>query len=150
MAREFNPDLFGAPNRPPAQNETFQLDAQKRKIRELEAMVHTLAQKVDKLTLTIEQKTVQLQHALRSLETNSKSAVQELAKNQSSLVQKVTERRMADAKMQELIDRHNQLVHSFEVRMNSMQKLTNEQEIKLMSYQANMEELLREVRNMKR
>jgi len=149
MAREFNPDLFGQIERP-QQMESLQQDTLKRKIRELESQTHQLTQRVDKLTLALEQKTVQLNHAFKNLEANSKAALQEISKNQCSLAQKLTERRVADAKMQELVDRHNHLVHNFEMRMNNLQKVTSEQEMKILTYQSTIDEILREIRGVRR
>jgi chromosome segregation ATPase len=147
MPREFNPDLFEATAKPPMDH--LQHDTHRKKIRELESQVHSLTQRVDKLTLALEQKTVQLSHALKSLEGHSKSALQEIVRNQSSMNQKLTERKVADAKLQELMDRHNQIVHGFEMRMTHMQKLSAEQEMKILSYQATIDEVLREIRTLR-
>lgn len=148
MGREFNPDVFTSGQKP--QLETLQQDSQRRKIRDLEIQVHTLTQRVDQLMLALEQKSTQHQHAIRNLEGNSKSAIQEIARNQTVMAQKAAERRLLDAKTEELLDRHNQVVQNFELRMNNLQKVTSEQEVKLMAYQATIDEILREIRNARR
>ena len=155
MAREFNPDLFGATDvdlQTKIQNEVTAggVESLKRKVREQESEIMKLSQKVDKLTLALEQKNVQHQHGLRSLEAQSKAATQALASKLQSLVAKFTERRVAEAKTQELIDRHNQMVQTFELRMTNMQKVTSDIEMKLMGYQATIDEIVREIRHLKR
>ena len=157
MSREFNPDIFGSNNgelnlQNKIQNEVSAsgVEALKRKVREQDSALLKLTQRVDKLTMALEQKTVQHQHGLRNLEAQSKAATQELSKKLHSLVAKFTERRVSDAKTQELIDRHNQMVQNFELRMTNMTKLTSDMEMKLMGYQANMNEIVREIRHLKR
>ncbi len=57
---------------------------------------------------------------------------------------------MSDAKIQELVDRHNQLVQSFEVRITQMQKVMAEQEMQLMTSRSELKEAQRELARMKR
>ena len=155
MAREFNPDVFGGTQvdlQTKIQNEVTAggVESLKRKVREQESEIMKLSQKVDKLTLALEQKHMQQQHGIRSLEAQSKAATQALASKLQSLVAKFTERRVAETKTQELIDRHNQMVQTFELRMTNMQKVTSDIEMKLMGYQATIDEIVREIRHLKR
>lgn len=157
MAREFNPSLFGdqeIPEKTSASSDVGMsptgVEALKKKLREHESEILRLRQRVDKLTLNLEQRNVQYQQALRSLESQSKAATQELARKLQSMVAKFTEQRVSDAKTQKLIDRHNSLVQNFETRMGNMQKVTSEQELKLMGYQSTLDEIIREIRQLKR
>lgn len=150
MARELNPDLFGSSVPKAEKSHSLENpDPYRKKIRDLEIHVHSLTQKIEKLTLLIEKKSIQSQHSTKSLETQVRGAISELAKRQSILGQKLTEKKAVELKLQEIMDRHNQVVHNFEVKMNQMQKLCTEQEVKLMSYKSTMDSLLKEIRAFK-
>ncbi len=165
MPRELNPDLFGMRKmtatvglpptdmpslspRPPEQIETT--EAFRRKIRDLENQIQVLNQRLEKMAQHIEQRLGHSQNSQKSLEMSIKNSFQEVAKNQAQTTSKMTERRVSDAKIQEMVDRHNQLVLGFEQRMNQVHKVSSEQEMKLMTYQATIDEILREIRNFKR
>lgn len=177
MPRELNPDLFGMRRmtatvglpstggmqggamqpgaempslspRPPEQVETT--EAFRRKIRDLENQIQVLTQRMEKMAQHVEQRLTHSQNSQKSLEMSIKNSFQEVAKNQATTTSKMTERRVSDAKIQDMVDRHNQLVLNFEQRMQAAQKVTSEQEMKLMTYQATIDEILREIRNFKR
>lgn len=165
MPRELNPDLFGMRKmtatvglpsndmpslspKPPEQIETT--EAFRRKIRDLENQIQVLNQRMEKMAQHIEQRLTHSQNSQKSLEMSIKNSFQEVAKNQAQTTSKMTERRVSDAKIQEMVDRHNQLVLGFEQRMNQVHKVSSEQEMKLMTYQATIDEILREIRNFKR
>lgn len=166
MPRELNPELFGTRQKPssaaahggPVSQESLpnmnlssahQYDtpeALKRKIRDLENQVQVLQQKVEKMTLNFEQRLAMTQSTQKSIELSLKSSLQEMAHNQANTLSKLNERRAADAKIQEMVDRHNLLVQNFEIRMSNMHKVSTEQEMKLMTYQATIDEILREIK----
>lgn len=175
MPRELNPDLFGmrkmtatvgiGPSssqvgtsgtidmpslspKPPGDIETT--EAFRRKIRELENQIQVLNQRMEKMAAHIEQKMQHHQNSQKSLEMSIKNSFQEVAKNQAATTSKMTQSRVSDAKIQDMVDRHNQLVLGFEQRMIAAQKVTSEQEMKLMTYQSTIDEILREIRNFRR
>ncbi|MEK6555805.1 MAG: hypothetical protein AABZ31_11220 [Bdellovibrionota bacterium] len=172
MPRELNPELFGTRQKPatPLQPQGYQApemhagatslpsltmspshmyetpEAVKRKIRDLENQVQVLQQKIEKLSASFDQRMTQTQSTQKSIEMSLKSSLQEMAQNQANTISKMNERRVADAKIQEMVDRHNSLVQNFEIRMAAMHKVSSEQEMKLMTYQATIDEILREIR----
>jgi chromosome segregation ATPase len=148
MAREFNPEIFGESARSTAPTGGHDVEPLKRKVRDLELQVQTLTQKIERMTMAFEQKAMQTQNAQKTFEGHVKQALQELSQGHSVLSGRITERKVADTKIQELVDRHNQLVHNFELRMTNLQKVSAEQEMKLMTYQSTIDEILREIRKL--
>lgn len=157
MARSLNPNIFesrtpAAPAADPMMPEQKLLkeiesnDQLRRRVRELESQNVQLVQKIDKVSQMFEQKSIQQTQALKVLEERFKESLQELARQNAMLASKVSERKMADVKIQELVDRHNQLVQNFEVRLTGAQKISAEQERKLSGYQSTIDEILREIR----
>lgn len=153
MSRQFNPDLF-KPENVPSQDVTgaalSQIEGMKRRMRELELQNHQLLQKIDKMALFYEQKISQITAQQKTSESNIRQNLAELAKNQTAVSQRLTERKAVDLKMQELIDRHNLLVQNFESKMTHVQKVTKEQELKLLTYQTTLNEILREIRSLQK
>lgn len=153
MSRQFNPDLFKSENSANQDSSGIavgQIEGLKRRMRELELQNHQLLQKIDKLALFHEQKISQMTAQQKTAEANFRQNLADLSKAQSVLAQRLTERKAVDLKIQELIDRHNLLVQNFESRMGQMQKVTKDQEMKLITYQTTLNEILREIRSLQR
>jgi len=62
----------------------------------------------------------------------------------------VAERRLQDNKIQEMVDRHNQVLQVYETRLSKVQKLVHEQEVQLMGAKGALEEARREIVRLKR
>jgi peptidoglycan hydrolase CwlO-like protein len=156
MARTLNPQIFGqqAVVQPTGQPQMQIMDSSPnlnaRKMRELEVQNETLNQKIEKWVQILDGKIQKIQNSQKNLNDQFKMSTDNVAQQNAIILSKMNERRTADAKVQELVDRHNQLVHNFELRLNQLQKVTNEQEMKLMAYQSTYDEILREIRNLKR
>lgn len=156
MARTLNPQIFGqqAVAQPSGQPQMQILDSSPnlhaRKMRELEVQNETLNQKIEKWVQILDGKIQKIQNSQKNLNDQFKMSTDNVAQQNAIILSKMNERRTADAKVQELVDRHNQLVHNFELRLSQLQKVTNEQEMKLMAYQSTYDEILREIRNLKR
>ena len=148
MSRTLNPQLFGQVDAPLVKVDASPL--QQKQVREIEAQVEVMNQKLDRWAQIVEQKIQQLSAGQKALGEQIKQLAEMTAKQNAAMHSRLSERRVAEAKTQELFDRHNQLVNSFEARINHVQKVATEQELKLMNYQATYEEVLREIRNLKR
>jgi chromosome segregation ATPase len=83
---------------------------------------------------------------------DEKSAMKftEIAQKLASLTSKVTERKVSDRKIEDLLNRHNLTVQNFELRLQQMQKIINEQEMQLMNYKSALTEAKRELEQMRR
>lgn len=152
MPRQFNPDLFESPSNLKEEPSSFalgQIETLKRRIRDLEQQNRQMQQKIDKLCLHFESKLSGANAQHKTFESGIKQSLDNLEKTQTSLHHKLMERKVVDTKMNELIDRHNQLVQNFETRMSQTQKVTKDQEMKLATYQSTLNEILREIKNLK-
>lgn len=152
MSRQFNPDLFEEDTAPKTDISSLalgQLETLKRRVRDLELQNHQLLQKIERMALHYEQKNAQISAQQKSFDATMKQKFDDLHRNQTILSQRMNERKVVDTKMQELVDRHNQLVQSFESRMGQAQKVTKDQEMKLLTYQSTLNDILKEIRNLK-
>ena len=84
------------------------------------------------------------------LDEKSQMKFAEIAQKLASLTSKVTERKVSDGKIEDLLNRHNQTVENFELRLQQMQKVINEQEMQLMSYKSALTEAKREMEKLRR
>ncbi len=145
MQRELNPDLFGE-NRAPTEAPSFLpelttephfLDVD-RQILEIKAYLQksdesarqNQAQWTDSLKGS-HLKLERLQQMIARLENSHNGLAQEVGLRLTQMQQRIIERASYDEKTQEMIDRHNHVIKSFEVRMNQMQKLMQEKEVVL-------------------
>ncbi len=136
MQREINPQLFHQPNNEAGQSgaltPTSKLIPQRIEsdLKELSAQVHQLRMQNQMLERKVEQLTLQNQ---------------DLSTKHAIVASKVNERKVADTKIHDLIDRHNTLIMNFENRMTHMSRIINEQEMKLYNATATLEEARREI-----
>lgn len=91
-----------------------------------------------------------LQQSLGRLEQSHNGLALEAGQKISSMNQKFQERKALDAKIQEMVDRHNNVVKSFEVRMNQLQKLLVDKEAQVVAAQAAINETKMEIARLKR
>ena len=170
MSRELNPELFPemikkAAQRPvsttdegtlaPIRSEEWrilvgQVDFLKRKLKEFDARIETTNSRLNEFASATKLKFERINSSNQRLDEMIKNTLQDLNTKQSQIISRVNERKVGDAKIQDLVDRHNQLVLSFEVRLNQMQKLVSEQEMHLMSSREELKEAQREIARLKR
>ncbi|MFP5520173.1 MAG: hypothetical protein ACLGGX_09735 [Bdellovibrionia bacterium] len=144
MHKEINPELFGerivaknpvATATPPGGALDQQVLQQERQIADLRKQNHMLAEQLNKVIATLNEhmknsglKLERTTQGLTRLEQSHNGMVQETAQKLGQLNQRFQERKAIDQKIQEMVDRHNNVIKSFEVRMNHMQKLLSEKE----------------------
>ncbi|MGE0762637.1 MAG: hypothetical protein AB7N80_05110 [Bdellovibrionales bacterium] len=170
MSRELNPELFpdlprttqagpeprlGGSAAMTGRDEEWrllvtQVDFMRRKFKEFEARLELTSSRLNEFANATKLKFERLNGVTQRLDEMVKAGLQDLNGKQSQLISKVNERKVGDAKIQELVDRHNQLVQSFELRLGQMQKLISEQEMQLMGSRTELKEAQREIARMKR
>ena len=175
MSRELNPDLFpevkrvesppdsekgqgwarGEPSVALAKEEDLrilsgQVELIKRRLKEHESRMETANTRLNDFINAVKGKFDRVSGFAQRLEEFAKSGMNDLNLKQAQVLSKLNERKVSDAKIQELVDRHNQLVQSFELRLTQMQKVIAEQEIQLMSSRAELKEAQRELARIKR
>ncbi len=170
MHKELNPELFGEKKiaKSPsmdrgmesasalASNGTNYLNTD-RQIFELKTQNQALAEQMNKIVGTVNElikstnsKFERNQHLLTRLEQSHNGLATEAGQKITQLTQRVNERRSLDLKVQEMVDRHNNVIKSFEVRMNHLQKLLAEKEAQMISCQAALNESKMEIARLKR
>ena len=112
-----------------------------RRMREYSKQLETMDRRMNEQIQGSQSRFERMQSLLGRMEQFLKNTTQESKARISTLAGKMTERRAMDAKIEELIDRHNQLVQSFEIKMTQMQKVISEQELKLMNYESKLRNL---------
>lgn len=162
MNKELNPDLFNEKKNSKsstdihAASETAQLGVD-RQIFELRMQNHTLTEQLNKLTSIFNEfsknssmKMERHQQTLLRLEQNHNNLIFETGQKFNQMNLKVAERKVGDAKVLEMLERHNNIVKSFEVRMNHLQKLLAEKEAQSAATQAALNEAKMELARLKR
>ena len=170
MHKELNPELFGekkvTQEKPShyAQQPSVAYAAPElnflntdRQILELKNQNQQLHDHLAKLTQSFNEairgahlKIEKLQQAQARLEQNHNGLALEAGQKMTALNQKVNERRSLDLKVQEMVDRHNNLIKSFEVRLNHLQKLLAEKDAQLVATQSALNETKMELARLKR
>lgn len=168
MNKELNPDLFGekkAAKSPSTADLTSSAGVvananylnTDRQIFELKSQNQVLQDQLGKIVTTVNEliKSSNLRfekqsHLLSRLEQTHNGLVTEAGQKFSHLSQRVNERRSLDAKVQEMVDRHNNVIKSFEVRMNHLQKLLAEKEGQMAACQTALNDAKMEIARLKR
>ncbi len=160
MQKELNPELFGesgAKSRvfeAPAANHLHVLE---QKIVETRSQIQMVAENLNKIVSQINEfvkssqvKFDRIHQAIQGLQQNDQALSVDATQKISALHSRLGERKSMDAKIQEMMDRHNSVLRSYEVRMTQMQKLMTEKEAQLLSAQAALNETKMEIARLKR
>jgi len=166
MQKELNPELFGEKKvvKSSAMDGTSSMVSQggnylntDRQIFELKSQNQNLADQMNKIVNTVNEliktsnaKFDRNQALLNRLEQSHNGLAMEAGQKITQLSQRVNERKSLDLKVQEMVDRHNNVIKSFEVRMNHLQKLLAEKEAQMISCQAALNEAKMEIARLKR
>ncbi len=164
MQKELNPELFGTgaigsmrfreDETNTSQRQTLQLEE---KIAENRSQVKftmdqmaSLVTQVNEYIKTSHAKFDRLQASIRAIEGSEKTNYSEVGQRLSQVHQRLNERKSWDAKVQEMIDRQNGILRSYEVRMNHLQKLLSEKDAQMVSAQAALNDAKMEISRLKR
>ena len=173
MPRELNPELFvdpvgsstqPAPVKPRApmvpdkiemdmadlQIISAQIDHLKKRMSAMDqAMAKTQAQ-IEEIQQSNQLEFDRFKSAINKFEDYVKKGFQDMNYKFVDMKKSLTQRKLGEEKIESLIDRHNQMVQSFEVRMNQLKQVTKEQEIQLMNSRAAINESRLEIERLKR
>jgi methyl-accepting chemotaxis protein len=180
MHRELNPQLFGtqsAPERigqpvdpqrpatgimgrggrvdaPPSATDIKDLEhlvnAMKLAVSQGDKKHETLAAKVDEFARGVHGRLERFSQAILKLEEMINQNAHDTTGRISAIFAKVTERKVTDQKVHEMIDRHNMVIRNFENRLTSLQRVMTEQEMALHNATAALEEARAEIQKLKR
>jgi chromosome segregation ATPase len=173
MQRELNPNLFGSnasDNRGEARETSAAKDlrqvvrlietqvkeaAQQAKtashqVRDCAAQMHQMQLKLDEINRVQSARMDRLTQAFARLEQYQGQSVRELSEKYAGVASRVNERRVSDAKIEDLIDRHNDVVQGFETRLKQMQKVIAEREMQMLKTMTVLEDARAEIARMKK
>ncbi len=166
MHKELNPELFG--EKKVSKSPSLEIPASMgtggtsylntdRQIFELKAQNQALADQLNTVVATgnelIKSSNMKFEKhgsLLSRLEQSHNGLATEAGQKITQLAQRVNERKSLDLKVQEMVDRHNNVIKSFEVRMNHLQKLLAEKEAQMIASQTALNEAKMEIARLKR
>ena len=166
MQKELNPELFGEKRSSQARSEGASGAAVNnsqsylntdRQIFEIKSQIMSLNDQISKAVQTLGEfskntnaRLDRFQQALTRLETNHNGLAVEAGQKVQQINTKLAERKALDQKIQEMVDRHNNVVKSLEVRLNHLQKLLTEKENQTVAAMAAFNEAKMEIARLKR
>lgn len=157
MQKQLNSELFGtasattaAVTGPKTQMLEQKLMENRVQIGQLsEQLAHVVSQ-VNEFIRMSQTKFERLQQGLQRLESNQSEAVLETAQKLGQMHSRLTESKGLEAKIQTMVDRHQQVLRSYELRVAQLQKLLSEREADLIESQAALNEAKMELIRLKR
>lgn len=173
MQKELNPELFG--ERKITKNTTgagatsggagsgmtsmngADWLATDRQMMEIRSQIHQIVDQMNKMSATVNEymkntsmRMERFQQQLARLEQSHNGLAQESGQKIAQVNLRLQEKKALDLKVQEMLDRHNTVVRSFEVRMNHLQKLLAEKEAQTQAAQMALNETKMELARLKR
>ncbi len=162
MQKELNPELFGEMHiksrvlEQPAASSN-QMNVLEHKVAETRAQVQMVSENLAKIVAQINEfirssqaKFDRLNQMVQRLEQNNSALTAEAAQKITQIHNRMSERKTMEIKIQEMMDRHNSVLRSFEVRLAQMQKLLSEKEAQLVASQSALNETKMEIARLKR
>ncbi len=165
MARELQSDIFGdlkpaidpAP-RLPWQTEppvpTFMteqdwrsmlttVDQLRKKVSELESVQSQMQTRQNELVHATKVRIERIMGSCQRMDEVVKGFISDTSDKLQLMTVRLGERKLADHKVQDLVDRHASMLQTYEVRLQSLQKILNEQEMQLMNARSFLQEAAR-------
>ena len=147
MGKQLNIELFGelrgndfessSSHFPLAEAPQLPLDIDEQ-VRENQQLSHRLSEELEKIKTDQEegsevqrQKIERLQSSLARLELSHNSFVQDVSEKFQILVRKQNDQVKFEEKIQDLIDRHQNLINGYELRMQQLQKILGQKEVEI-------------------
>jgi chromosome segregation ATPase len=161
MSREINPGIFGdsygggqgsSPSFDPLLDSLSMIER-----RDSEPALDAMTEKIDKLKSEHDQvlKTLNLKseknlQKTTHLEERLTFIVNEINERLSYMASRMKDKSMSDTKIEALIERHNQIVQTFELRINQSQRVIENQALQLSTQQALIDDARRQIEKLKR
>jgi chromosome segregation ATPase len=127
-----------------------QVQALKLQLQSSEKRSEVLIAQLQELSRSTTSRFERVSQALTRLESSAAQQFQEINSKYAGLASKVNERKVQDAKIQEMLDRHNLIVRNFENRLTHLQRVISEQEMHLLNASAALEDARQEIARLKR
>jgi hypothetical protein len=164
MSKELDPSLFGegawASPRAVEKSRSTAFDAVghiEQKVadlriqhREMKEEMGRFASEMEVFKTSTHNKMEKLAQQVARLEGLQGKVHQEVSTRMSQMHTRLADRQSVDIKVQEMVDRHQALIRSAEMRINQMQKILAEKEAMLLSAQVTLSEAKIEISRLKR
>lgn len=166
MARELNRELFGGGPRTeeaPQQGSTpafakadevrvlhLHLEALSKRMKEFESRTEVMTTKVEDVVKQNKQRFERVQGHFQRQSEMVQNGFNDINAKIAQVVSRVNERKVSENAIKEMVDRHAQVVQSFEVRMQQLQRVIGEQELQLMNARNELKEALHELARLKK
>lgn len=137
--------LFGSPDTLSSRKETSG-SALKRN----EERLDVLNQKFEDLAKLMTMKTERLMVKVRMMEERQNEFIMDTQKKLTGMVTRSAELPKLEMRMQEVLEKHNQVIRTFENKINHIKRIVDQQEISLFKAIAELEESRREIARLKR
>ena len=160
MQKELNPELFGETStksrvlEPKAPN---QLLIMEQKVSETRSQIYQLSESLSKIVSQINEfmkssqvKFERLSAGIQRLEQGHQALNTDAVQKLGQLHNRFAERKTMDLKIQEMMDRHNSVLRSFEMRLGQMHKVLSEKEAQLLQSQSALNDAKMEIARLKR
>ena len=171
MQKELNPELFGEVASKTAKS--YDLEGQtvlgmvmrtdqkvvelKDEIREIRTQINSVIERIGQLVGQMNEyiKSTQIRFdgvskQVNRLDRNDQALSQDTTEKVTQLQTRLGDRRVMDLKIHEMLERHNGIIRSYEVRLNQLQKLIAEKEAQTVAAQAALNEAKMEISRLKR
>lgn len=165
MSRELNRDLFPSEKKPSqieAQGEeaaaskedlrvlSYQIETLWKKVKEMDPRLERTQTRVQELSSSCKLRFERVQSHLQRQAEGTQGQFGDMHAKVAQLLSKVNETRLAENRIQEIVDRHQQVVQSFEARLQQLKKIVSEQELQLSASRSELKDALKEISRLKR
>lgn len=166
MARELNRELFANRNyveadatpgaAPPAVRPeemralTLHVESLSKRMKDFESRVETMHTKVEDMVTQNKQRFERVQGHFQRQTEMLQSAMGDVHNKIAQVVSRLNERRLSEGVVKEMVDRHSQVVQTFETRLQQFQKVMSDQELQLMHARSELKEALHELSKLKK
>ena len=122
---------------------SMKMDSMQKQIKELESKFELANGRVEEVTKASKLKFDSVQKAYKKMELYVTSRFQTHQSQFAEMSGKITSQKLRDIKIEELINRQNQMVQSFEARMGDMKKVISEQQYQILNLKGALKEAIR-------
>jgi hypothetical protein len=168
MARELNREIFGnlvpvqspqpqGSNQSPAFAKAddirimqMHVESLSRRMKEFESRVETMHTKVEEVINQNRQRFERVQNHFKGQTEMLQNALSDVHNKIAQVVSRMNERKLSEGMVKEMVDRHGQVVQSFETRLQQFQKVMSDQELQLMHARSELKETMLELARMKK
>lgn len=121
-----------------------------KRMKEFESRLETMQTKVEDMLKSNKQRFERVQSHFQNQGEVVKNGFSDIHSKIAQVVSRVNERKVSEGMIKEMVERHSQVVQSFEVRMAQLQRVIGEQELQLMNARSELKDALQELSRLKR